>query len=90
LALAITGLEGLPAPTPAEATIEVSRKPAINLLWLGVVVLAVGMAALLRRRREAQRLVQAEAEAAAQAAEERQAVARRAPAGRQRRAKRPQ
>jgi cytochrome c-type biogenesis protein CcmF len=91
VALAITGLEGLPAPTPAEATIEVSRKPAINLLWLGIVVLAAGtIIALLRRRREAQRLVQAEAEAAAQAAEERKTAARRAPAGRQRRAKRPQ
>ena len=91
VALAITGLEGLPAPTPAEVTIEVSRKPAINLLWLGIVVLAAGtIIALLRRRREAQRLVQAEAEAAAQAAEERQAAARRTPTGRQRRAKRPQ
>jgi cytochrome c-type biogenesis protein CcmF len=89
VALAITGLEGLPAPTPAEATIAVSRKPAINLLWLGIVVLAAGtIIALLRRRREAQRLVQAEAEAEAQAAEELKAVARRAPAGRQRRAKR--
>jgi cytochrome c-type biogenesis protein CcmF len=91
VALVITGLEGVPAPIPAEVTIEVSRKPAINLLWLGIVVLAAGtIIALLRRRREAQRLVQAEAEAAAQAAEEHKAAARRTPAGRQRRAKRPQ
>jgi len=91
VALVITGLEGVPAPIPAEVTIEVSRKPAINLLWLGIVVLAAGtIIALLRRRREAQRLVQAEAEAAAQAEREHKAAARRTPAGRQRRAKRPQ
>lgn len=90
VALAITGLEGLPAPQPAEATIEVSRKPAINLLWLGIVVLAAGtIIALLRRRREAQRLVQAEAEGKVEAkAEEPKSAPQRPPAGRQRRAKR--
>jgi cytochrome c-type biogenesis protein CcmF len=47
--------EGLPGvmklATPASASFEISRKPAINLLWLGTILLMVGTAIAVQRRR---------------------------------------
>jgi len=55
-------VEGLPGqstvPQPAVASFEVSRKPAINLLWGGTILLIAGTAiAVQRRRLEATRAV---------------------------------
>jgi cytochrome c-type biogenesis protein CcmF len=47
--------EGLPGvmslATPASASFEISRKPAINLLWLGTILLMAGTAIAVQRRR---------------------------------------
>ncbi len=48
----VSGLSGAPEqPTPAVASFEVSRKPAINLLWFGVILLMAGTAIAMQRRR---------------------------------------
>ncbi len=51
----ILNFEGLPGvmkqATPASASFEVSRKPAINLLWLGTILLMAGTAIAVQRRR---------------------------------------
>lgn len=50
--LVVDGLPGLSAPpTPATASFEISRKPAINLLWVGIVLLIAGTAVAVQRRR---------------------------------------
>jgi cytochrome c-type biogenesis protein CcmF len=47
--------EGLPGvvqqAVPASASFEISRKPAINLLWLGTILLMAGTAIAVQRRR---------------------------------------
>ncbi len=54
--------------TPAFVTLEVSREPGINLLWAGLIIIALGTAvAAVRRRLEGQRVL-LEAEPAAAAA----------------------
>jgi cytochrome c-type biogenesis protein CcmF len=50
--LTIGGLSDQPnLPTPAVASFEISRKPAINLLWGGVILLMAGTAIAVQRRR---------------------------------------
>lgn len=48
-------VDGLPGqirePLPATASFEISRKPAINLLWLGTIILMIGTGIAVQRRR---------------------------------------
>ncbi|MEW6232136.1 MAG: cytochrome c biogenesis protein CcsA [Chloroflexota bacterium] len=46
-----------PAPVAASLTVEVFRKPAINLLWAGLLVLGLGAVIAFQRRREETRAV---------------------------------
>jgi cytochrome c-type biogenesis protein CcmF len=52
ITLTFEGLPGVVAPaTPASASFEISRKPAINLLWLGTILLMAGTVIAVQRRR---------------------------------------